>query len=884
MRKPADIERRRADHPRDQSARGVTRVSGLSSASALSESRETLQAVIDAVPAMVNVKGTDFRYIIMNTFQAELFGVSTEKAVGKTASALLGAEYGSYTESLDRQVVESGTPLPFFEEDFRDIHDVSRTLLTTKVPLRDRPGTIVSIVTVALDISRRKDAEQALRQSESKAKETMTLLTNAIESMNDGFILLDTDDRPVLCNQRYREMYPHVVDLLDARMPLDDLVAACAERSELLPNLGDRENYVKNRISAWRNGVSTIEASPTGRWIETRDHKTDDGRLVGIRIDVTERRQAEEALEQSEQRYRSMFEAAPISLWEEDWSGVKKLVDALRDDGVTDFGAAFRDDPELLQRASASIKLLDVNDATLKIYHANDKGQLIDEHHRRLRNAPWPSLVEELHYLTSGQRRITTETEDFRLDGARFHIRTTIELPKAHEHDWRRIFAAVEDITEARALSQQLRFQAAHDALTGLVNRREFENRLERAATSAEDGRSEHAVCYLDLDQFKIINDTCGHVAGDELLKRLGRVLAQQMRTQDTLARLGGDEFGVLLEDCSMHLAERVANALRRTIEDFRFVWEKQVFGIGVSIGVVPIQGPGQTVSSILSAADAACYAAKDHGRNRIHVYDDADVELARRHGEMRWVTRIQTALEESRFELARQPIVPLSASADPDSHYELLLRMRDENGDIVLPDAFLPAAERYNLSVKLDRWVVREAFRLLTQDQSHLDKLFLCSINLSGVSLADEDFLIFVTTEFASTGLPPGKVCFEITETAAIANLSGAMRFIEVLRRIGCRFALDDFGSGLSSFAYLKSLPVDFLKIDGVFVKDIVEDPIDRELVRSINEIGHVMGKRTIAEFVESGEILSALAEIGVDYAQGFALGKPELLPKRQF
>jgi diguanylate cyclase (GGDEF)-like protein len=492
--------------------------------------------------------------------------------------------------------------------------------------------------------------------------------------------------------------------------------------------------------------------------------------------------------------------------------------------------------------------------------------------------------LEELRYLTSGQRRVISESEDTRLDGARFHIRTTIELPKAHEHDWRRVFTAVEDITEARALSQQLRFQASHDALTGLVNRREFENRLERAAQSAESGRSEHAVCYLDLDQFKIINDTSGHVAGDELLKRLGRVLAQQVRTQDTLARLGGDEFGVLLEDCSMHVAERVANALRRTIEDFRFVWEKQVFSIGVSIGVVPIQGPGQTVSSILSAADAACYAAKDLGRNRIHIYHEGDVELARRHGEMRWVTRIQTALEENRFELARQPIVPLSASAGADSHYELLLRMRDEDGDIVLPDAFLPAAERYNLSVRLDRWVVREAFRLLTQDQAHLEHLFLCSINLSGVSLADEDFLIFVTTEFASTGLPPGKICFEITETAAIANLPGAMRFMEVLRRIGCRFALDDFGSGLSSFAYLKNLPVDFLKIDGVFVKDIVEDPIDRELVRSINEIGHVMGKRTIAEFVESSEILAALGEIGVDYAQGFELGRPELLPKRQF
>jgi diguanylate cyclase (GGDEF)-like protein/PAS domain S-box-containing protein len=861
MRKPADIDVRRAQEARGPSSPNLARVTALSGPAALSESRGTLQAVIDAVPAMVNLKDTDFRYIIMNAFQAELYGVDSEEAVGRTATELLGAEHGSYTESLDRQVVESGEPLAFFEEEFRDIHDVPRTLLTTKVPLRDRPGQVIGIVTVSLDISRRKDAEQALRHSEAKAQETMTLLTDAIESMNDGFILLDNQDRPVLYNQRYRELYPHVTDLLDAGTSLDELVAACVERTGLYPDRDDRESFVRERISAWRNGISMIEAGQDGRWIETRDQQTEDGHLVGIRIDVTERREAEEALEQSEQRYRNLFEAAPISLWEEDWSEVKKLVDELRRDGVTDPGAAFRDRPELLERAGAGIKILDVNNATLKIYHADDKQQLIDEHHRRLQTSPWPTLLEELQYLTSGQRRITTESEDVRLDGVRFYIRTTMEVPKAHENDWGRIFAAVEDITEARALSQQLRFQAAHDALTGLVNRREFENRLERALNSAEGGRSEHAVCYLDLDQFKIINDTCGHVAGDELLKRLGRVLAQQVRRQDTLARLGGDEFGVLLEHCSMHVAERVANALRRTIEDFRFAWEKQVFGIGVSIGVVPIKGLGQTVSSILSAADAACYAAKDRGRNRIHI----------------------SALEENRFELARQPIVSLSNSAREDSHYELLLRMRDEDGNIVPPEAFLPAAERYNLSVKLDRWVVREAFRLLIQNSDHLEHLFLCSINLSGVSLADEDFLIFVTTELASTGLPPEKVCFEITETAAIANLHGAMRFIEVLRRVGCRFALDDFGSGLSSFAYLKSLPVDFLKIDGVFVKDIVDDPIDRELVRSINEIGHVMGKRTIAEFVESEEILMALNEIGVDYAQGFELGKPKLLPKYQ-
>ena len=329
MRKPADIDLQDADDLLDQGVPGLASVPGLPGTEILSQSREALQAVIDAVPAMVNVKETSGQYIIMNAFQAELYGTTCAEAVGKTATDLLGAEHGSYTEGLDRQVVDEGKLLPFFEERFRDVHDVHRTLLTTKVPLRSNPGQVVGIVTVSLDISRRKDAEHALRESESRAQETMQLLTGAIESMNDGFILMDNEDRPILYNTRYREMYPHMTDLLDAGLPLDELVAACVERTGLFPDPDDRAEFVRNRIAAWKSGASMIEAGIGGRWIETRDQQTDDGHLVGIRIDVTERREADEALEQSEQRYRSLFEAAPISLWEEDWSEVKKIVDEL---------------------------------------------------------------------------------------------------------------------------------------------------------------------------------------------------------------------------------------------------------------------------------------------------------------------------------------------------------------------------------------------------------------------------------------------------------------------------------------------------------------------------------------------------------------------------
>jgi diguanylate cyclase (GGDEF)-like protein/PAS domain S-box-containing protein len=881
MRKLSDMPIQNLGSTPESSIRVSTGARGLSEPSALNESRDTLQAVMDAVPAMINVKDTDYRYILMNVYQAKMYGVSTHEAVGKTAAELIGDKHGAYTQALDREVVESGQPRPFFEESFLDIQGSRYTLLTTKVPLRDEKNRVVGIVTVSLDITARKVADETVRQSEAKAQQTMTLLTNAIESMNDGFVLIDHNDRLLLCNQRYRDLYSEVNDILVAGTHLDDIITAYASRIGLYTDPEVQREFVESRRAAWKGGYPMIEPAGDGRWVETRDQVTEDGQWIGIRIDVTERKQAEDALEQSEQRYRSLFEAAPISLWEADWSDVRSLIDDLRIDNGEQLNAVFEQQPEILSTAAASIRLLDVNKATLSLYHCDNKQQFIDEFHQRLRTSPSKELADQIISFNKERLRVTSEGEDARLDGNRFHVRVTVEIPEEHRNDWSRVFGAIEDITEAKALSRQLQYQAAHDSLTGLVNRREFENRLAHTLEISDPGHAEHALCYLDLDQFKVINDTCGHVAGDELLRRLGQLLSRQVRKQDMLARLGGDEFGVLLEHCSMDEAQRVANALRGTIEDFRFIWDQQSFSIGVSIGVVPIQGPGQTVSDILSAADAACYAAKDRGRNRIHVYHEEDVELARRHGEMRWVARLQKALEEDRFELAKQPIVPTSSSAVEGPHYEFLVRMRDEKGETVPPGAFLAAAERYNLSVRLDQWVVREAFRLLAADVEHLRELFLGSINLSGLSLADEEFLQFVIAELEEREIPPEKICFEITETAAIANLMGATHFIETLRELGCRFSLDDFGSGLSSFAYLKNLPVDFLKIDGVFVRDIVDDPIDRELVRAISEIGHVMGKRTIAEFVESRTILTVLKDLGVDYAQGYAMGEPVLVEK---
>jgi diguanylate cyclase (GGDEF)-like protein/PAS domain S-box-containing protein len=432
------------------------------------------------------------------------------------------------------------------------------------------------------------------------------------------------------------------------------------------------------------------------------------------------------------------------------------------------------------------------------------------------------------------------------------------------------------DVTETHRLSKELTYQASHDSLTNLLNRREFEDQLRRILHESREDASQHAMCYLDLDQFKVINDTCGHIAGDELLRQLGESLKTKVRRRDILARLGGDEFGVLLEGCALDEAHRVAASLRTTVEEFRFMWEGRSFRVGVSIGLVPVNGSSGTVTDVLSAADSACYAAKDQGRNRIHVYHEEDVELASRQGEMQWVVRVQHALEDDRMQLDFQPIVPLSDDAEEGDHFELLLRMEDETGALVPPGVFLPAAERYNLMGRIDRWVVRHALESLAAAPEYLERLFACSINLSGQSVSDDEFRAFVVGEFERTGVPANRITFEITETAAISNFAQASGFMAALKEIGCRFALDDFGSGLSSFGYLKTLPVDYLKIDGIFVKDILDDPIDLAMVKCINEIGHVMGKRTIAEFVENDAIRTRLKAIGVDYAQGYGVGRP--------
>jgi diguanylate cyclase (GGDEF)-like protein/PAS domain S-box-containing protein len=435
------------------------------------------------------------------------------------------------------------------------------------------------------------------------------------------------------------------------------------------------------------------------------------------------------------------------------------------------------------------------------------------------------------------------------------------------------------DVSEQRRLQREIAYQSSHDLLTGLVNKREFEAQLHHAIETVRTAQASHVVCYLDLDQFKIVNDTSGHAAGDELLRQVTALMRENVRQNDVLARLGGDEFGVLLCNCRLDQALQVAENLRSAVEEFRFSWHPYTFKVGVSVGVVPLVFDAGSVSDIMQAADSACYAAKEGGRNRVHLFVRHDIATLRTNGEINRIAHLANDLAQGHFRLYAQEIAPLQDNSNGLSNIEILLRLKGTDGGIIEPNGFMPAAERYHRASTIDRWVIKQTLDWLA-DHSHFShQIGHIAINLSGQSLCDATFQRFLTTTLSHYAFAKNKVCFEITETAAIANLSRANTFMHTLREQGCLLALDDFGSGLSSFGYLRNLPVDILKIDGMFVRGIVNDSVDEAMVKAINQVGHLMGKETVAECVENKATLNLCQQLGVNYAQGFTLGYPKPL-----
>ncbi len=712
-------------------------------------------------------------------------------------------------------------------------------------PIIDEYGAVIRTFGTLQDITEHKLAEEELRKSH--------LLYSQAEQMGMlGHWEWDVkEDRFITCSKQYANIFDMTVkEIFDSPIPFDQEVDDFVHKD-------DREQYLQEINEAYENKVAwNVEyrcITKTGREIYVKELGEPvfniQGEIIrsfGTLQDITQRKQAENEILKSQMLYKNAEALGHSGHYRWD----------VKNSCMISCSEEYARIQEMTVEEALSSAQSSESDA--HNIHPDDREDYL--HKSSLDEVP--DQIRELEY------RIITKSGKIR------HVKELSEGEWDEHGNLVSTYGTLQDITERKQAEEKLSFQASHDSLTGLVNRSEFERRTERLLSMIKDDKSEHAICYMDLDQFKVVNDTCGHIAGDELLRQLSLVLQNTIRHRDTLARLGGDEFGVLIEHCTLEQAKRVTNSLQQAVHDFHFSWEGHNFRVGVSMGLVAITEDISSMNELMKRADAACYMAKDLGRNRIHIYRGEDVSLAQRHGEMQWVTRLHKALEENRFCLYAQSIVPLDGSKE--MHFELLIRMMDEDGKLIPPGAFLPAAERYNLIVQLDSWVIKKAFSLLAQNLAFQEHLHFVSINISGQSLADDIYQDFVICQLEASGISPDKICFEITETAAISNLGRANAFITQMSDLGCRFALDDFGSGLSSFAYLKNLPVDYLKIDGMFVKDIIEDPIDHAMVKSINQIGQVMGMRTIAEFVENNTIKGMLKEIGVNYAQGYGISKP--------
>lgn len=706
----------------------------------------------------------------------------------------------------------------------------------------DADGRPARLIGTTLDITDRVLAEKALQDSHAQWDHIMDFFQDAV-------YVVDLDDRIVRANRAFYE--------------LTGLTPETALGRSIMEIMHPHGEPVPCPVCRARQGredtLVTMEAdhpdNPVGRPIEimVRMIRGTDGEVGAILMalrDLTRTRETEDELRRLNAHIRVLMESAGEGIYGVNREGQCTFINnaALRMLGMEREQVIGRAIQDLVRCTDADAKQASASESLVFSVMTSGRGERSDgELLRRSDGECFP--VEYSAYPTTEMDRVTGAVVVFR------------------------------DVTEARELNRRMDYLATHDALTGLVNRHAFEQRLRMALEASHRHGSEHVMCYLDLDQFKVVNDTCGHVAGDELLRQLSTLLHERIRQTDMLGRLGGDEFGVLLENCQIEEALRIAQELARTVQEFRFIWENKSFTLGVSIGVAGIDRSTRDVGSALAQADAACYMAKEGGRNRIHLYQRDDVEMVQRHGEMQWVARLQEALAEDHFCLRYQLIEPAGGS-NGALHCEMLVCLCNRGAEMIPPGAFLPAAERYNLMPAIDRWVVDAVLDWLQASPGELSRLALCSINLSGTSLSDEDFHGFLIRRIRESGLPAEKLCFEITETAAVTNLSAAIRLIRELKKLGCRFALDDFGSGMSSFGYLKELPVDYLKIDGAFVKDILNDPVDRAMVAAIRDIGHVMGIGTIAEFVESEAIREVLQEIGVDYVQGYGIARPGLLP----
>jgi diguanylate cyclase (GGDEF)-like protein/PAS domain S-box-containing protein len=505
---------------------------------------------------------------------------------------------------------------------------------------------------------------------------------------------------------------------------------------------------------------------------------------------------------------------------------------------------------------------------------------LVDEADRRSLGDPVRKALTTGGRVTMGRRAVLVPVQPSGGAGPERSVEISVTPLRFDGKDIQGLVIVLHDTSELRGLTRQMTYQASHDALTGLINRREFERRLQEAMDSAQTGDVGHALCYLDLDRFKVVNDTCGHTAGDNMLREVASLIRETVRDSDTVGRIGGDEFALLLVGCPLEKARQICDNVVRSVNDYRFVWKDRIFNIGVSVGLVEIGRNSGSLEDILSAADSACYVAKKQGGLHVHVYSAREEASARHSGEIQWLRRLQSALRDNKFELFFQPIMHARAGGVKGPALEVFVRLEGENGQPPPPPAeFIRAAERYRLMPLVDRWVVRAVLAALGRGGLRLPPGRSVAINIAGQTLGDAEFLEFVVECFDHTGASPSDICFEVTESSVVANLDHAHRFLAVLHGMGCEFALDDFGSGLSSFSTLKTLPMDYLKIDGSFIRNLAGDSINQALVAAMIELSRSLNFRIVAEQVEDQSSLDTVTGMGIDFVQGFAVGRPQPL-----
>ena len=706
-------------------------------------------------------------------------------------------------------------------------------------PTTDELDKLSGMARLAGIAIKRQQDEDKLRSSEARYR-------GLFENVVDGVYIASREGDIIAANPALVEMlgYDSVEDL-KAAGKTTVLYVNPIDRERVFARL-EAEGFVKN----FEYRLRCKDGSQIVVLENSRAVLDDDGQIVaheGTITDITDRKRAETRIFEEKER-------AQITL-----QSIGDGVITTDADGNVDY----------INPVAQDLTGWDMRSARDK--SVTDIMMIVNEHTRATVENPVVRCLKEGRVITLAENSvlITKKGDEVPVQDSAAPIRDRIG----------NIIGSVmvfHDVSKETRLFRQLSYQASHDTLTGLINRREFENcliiALEKTRENAEEA---HALLYVDLDQFKVVNDTFGHTAGDALLRQLSEQIQASIRSTDILARLGGDEFGILLERCDEERAIEVAEEIRGSIEGYRFEWQGSFTTVRCSIGIVIITNENADVAGVMSSADVACYSAKDMGRNQVHLYRDSDASL--RHEEMKWVSRITSAVEEDRFELFFQPIIGIGEeNGNRRGHYELLLRMRDEEGELVGPDQFIPAAERYNLMSTLDRWVIHEALTELADRNDEGEARYTLAINLSGTSLSEDRFLDFVIDELGKQNLPNGAICFEITETAAISNLSRVVHFMQELKKLGCKFSLDDFGSGLSSFTYLKNLPVDYLKIDGQFISNVADDEVDESMVKAISDVGHAMGIETIAERVETKQVLDKLGSLGVEFAQGYYIARP--------